>query len=149
MKLFVPYRRATLLVPSGPAHDSERKHLFVVLTDPAEVLEYPGKHSLLVGIASIYPEIPHDPACELYAGDHEFIRHKSYVEFARAAIEQSQKLVNGVKRGELVAKAMLAEEIFARVCKGLTESRFTAPRILTFYRAAEEARKGLGKPPLR
>lgn len=42
---------------------------------------------------------------------------------------------------------MLAEEIFARVCKGLTESRFTAPRILTFYRAVEEARKGLGKPP--
>lgn len=133
-----------MLVPSGPAHDSERKHLFVVLTDPAEILEFPGKHSLLVGIASIHPEIPHDSACELYAGDHEFIRHKSYVDFARARIEQSQKLVNGVKRGEMTPKAVLVEDIFARVCKGLTESRFTAPRILTFYGAAEEARKGSG-----
>jgi hypothetical protein len=35
---------------------------------------------------------------------------------------------------------MLIEEIFARVCKGLVESRFTARRILTFYEAAESAR---------
>ena len=142
MKLFVPYRRATLLVPSGPAHDSERKHLLVVLTDPAEVLEFAGKHSLLVGIASIYPEIPYDPACELHAGNHEFIRHRSYVEFARARIELSQKIVNGVKLGEFAPKAMLAQDIFARVCKGLTESRFTASRILNFYRAVADARKG-------
>ncbi len=67
------------------------------------------------------------------------------MDFARARIEPSQKLVNGVKRGELAPKAMLAEEIFARVCKGLAESRFTAPRILTFYRAADEARKTSGQ----
>ena len=140
MKLFVPYRRATLLIPSGPAHDSERKHLFVVLTDPAEVFDFAGKHSLLVDIASIYPDIPHDPACELHAGDHEFIQHKSYIAYAHARIEPSQKLVNGVKSGDLVPKTILAQEIFARVCKGLAESRFTAPRIIAFYRAAEETR---------
>jgi len=140
MKLFVPYRRATLLVPSGPAHDPERRHLFIILTDPAEVLDYAGKHSLLVGVVSIYPNVPHDPACELHAGNHEFIRHRSYVAYAQARIELSQKLVNGVKKGVLVPKAMLAQEIFARVCKGLVESRFTTPRILAFYRAAQEAR---------
>jgi hypothetical protein len=140
MKLFVPYRRATLLVPSGPAHDSERKHLFIILTDPVEVLDYTGKHSLLVGVVSIYPNVAHDPACELHAGDHEFIRHKSYVAYAQARIEPSQKLINGVKKGVLVPKAMLAQEIFARVCKGLVESRFTAPRMLAFYRAAEDTR---------
>lgn len=140
MKLFVPYRRATLLVPSGPAHDPERRHLFIILTDPAEVLDYAGKHSLLAGVVSIYPNVPHDPACELHAGDHEFIRHKSYVAYAQARIELSQKIINGVKKGVLVPKAMLAQGIFARVCKGLVESRFTAPRMLAFYCAAEEAR---------
>jgi hypothetical protein len=34
MTLFVPFKRATLLVPSGPANDPDRKHLFVLLTDP-------------------------------------------------------------------------------------------------------------------
>lgn len=141
MKLFVPYRRATLLIPSGPAHDPDRKHLFIVLTDPAEVLDFASKHSLLVGVESIQPEIPHDAACELYAGDHEFIRHKSCVAYAHARIEPSQKLVKAVKEGVLLAKPMLAEDIFARVCKGLIESRFVPPRIIAFYQAVEEARR--------
>jgi hypothetical protein len=140
MKLFVPYRRATLLVPSGPAHDPERKHLFIVLTDPAAVLDFAAKQSLLVGVESIYPDAPHDPACELHAGDHDFIRHKSYVAYAHARIEPSQKLVNAVKEGLLIPKALLVEDIFARVCLGLMESRFTPPRILTFYCAVDEAR---------
>lgn len=65
---------------------------------------------------------------------------KLFVPYAQACIELAQKLINGVKKGLLVPKAMLAQEIFARVCKGLVESRFTAPRMLAFYRAAEEMR---------
>src|SRR3990170_5662670 len=52
VKLFVPFRRATLLVPSGPAHDPDQKHLFILLTDPVQVLDYKGKHSLLVGVTT-------------------------------------------------------------------------------------------------
>jgi len=135
VKLFVPYRRATLLVPSGPAHDPDQKHLFILLTDPAQVLNYDAKQSLFVGVSTIQEGIPHDPACELHAGDHPFIRHKSYVYYAEARIEASQKLVDGVKHAVLSPKGMLGEEIFARVCHGLAESRFTAPRILAFYEA--------------
>lgn len=36
MSLFLPLRRATLLVPSGPDNDPDRKHLFVLLTDPVD-----------------------------------------------------------------------------------------------------------------
>jgi len=140
MSLFVAFRRATLLIPTGAAHDPDRKHLFIVLTDPAQVLDFDEKHSLLVGVYSINPELPHDPACVLHAGDHAFIRHKSFVHYAQARIEPSQSIVNGVKKGLLVPRAMLVEEIFARVCKGLVESRFTPPRILSFYEAAEAAR---------
>lgn len=139
MKLFVPFRRATLLVPSGPVHDPDQKHLFVVLTDPVEALNFAGKHSLLVGIASLYPDVPHDPACELHAGDHPFIKHKSFVFYAEARIEISQKLIDGVKRGIFSPQGMLAEDIFARVCHGLTLSRFTAPKVLAFYQAVAKA----------
>ena len=52
MKLFVPCRRAALLVPSGPAHDPDQKHLFILLNDPAQVLAYEDKHSLLVGVTT-------------------------------------------------------------------------------------------------
>jgi len=55
------YRRATLLVPSGPVHDSERKHLFIVLTDPAQVLDFAVKHSLLVGVTTLHSSIRTTP----------------------------------------------------------------------------------------
>ena len=139
MKPFVPYRRATLLVPSGPAHDPEQKHLFIILNDPAHVLAYGDKHSLLVGITTIQSGIPHDSSCELHPGDHLFIKHRSCVFYAQARIEISQKLIDGVKRGIFAAQGMLAEDLFARVCRGLTISRFTAPKVLAFYEAVADA----------
>jgi hypothetical protein len=137
--LFVPYRRAALLVPSGPAHDPDQKHLFILLNDPAQVPGYEDKHSLLVGVTTIHAAIPHDPACELFPGDHPFIRHKSCVFYAQARIELSQKLIDGVKRGIFSPQGMLAEDIFARVCHGLTLSRATTPKVLAFYQAVAKA----------
>ena len=137
--LFVPYRRATLLVPSGAMRDPDQKHLFILLTDPAKIFDYEGKHSLLVGVTTIHAGIPHDPACELYAGDHPFIKHKSFVFYAEARIEISQKLIDGVKRSIFSPQGMLAEDIFARVCHGLTLSRSTTPKVLAFYQAAAKA----------
>ena len=137
--LFVPYRRATLLVPSGPAHDPNQKHLFILLTDPAQVFDYEGKHSLFVGVTTIHAGISHDPACELHPGDHPFIKRKSCVFYAQARIELSQKLIDGVKRGVFSAQGMLAEEIFARVCHGLTQSSSTTPKVLAFYKAVAKA----------
>lgn len=36
MSVFLPLRRATLLVPSGPQSDVDRKHLFILLTNAHE-----------------------------------------------------------------------------------------------------------------
>ena len=43
MSLFVPFKWATLLIQSGPTNDPERKHLFVLLTDPVEAPDFEGK----------------------------------------------------------------------------------------------------------
>lgn len=129
MKLFVPVRRATLLVPSGPNHDPERKHLFVLLTDP----QPPNQSTLLVGVASVNEGLPYDPTCLLYPGDYLFIERKSYVYYARARIESAPKLIEGVKQGLLVSQGMIDDGVFARICQGLLESRHTAPKIRRFY----------------
>lgn len=133
MKLFVPVRRATLLVPSGPIDDPDRKHLFVLLTDP----QPPDQSTLLVGVASVYDSIPHDPTCYLYPGDHPFIRRQSYINYARARIEPAPKLVEGVKQGLLIPQGTLDATIFARVCKGLLESSRTTPKIKKFFEMAK------------
>ena len=142
MKPFLPFRRATLRVPSGTAHDPDQKHLFIILTDPAQVLDYDEKHSLLVGVTTIHTGIPYDPACEFHAGDHPFIRHKSYADYACARIEPSRKIIDRVKKGMFSAQAILAEDLFARVCDGIAQSRFAAPKILSFYAAVQKSKSG-------
>ena len=133
MKLFVPVRRATLLVPSGPHHDPDRKHLFILLTDP----QPPDQLTLLVSVSSVPGNLPHDSTCLLYSGDHGFIRHPSYVNYARSRIEPAQKLLDGVHSGVLVPQGALDTGIFARVCQGLLESRHTAPKIRNFFNSAQ------------
>ena len=135
MSVFVPFRRATLLIPSGPQQNPDQKHLFILLTDPVPTAAG-GRDVLLVGVSSVRQGLYHDPACLLYPGDHPFLVRQSFVNYRMARIEDAQKLINGVKKGVFSAKDILAGEIFARVCHGLTESRHTAPKILEFYEAA-------------
>ena len=51
-------------------------------------------------------------------------------------IPPEEKLQKGVKEGLFVSQGVLDGAVFARVCKGLTESRFVAPNILEFYTKA-------------
>lgn len=135
MSLFVPLKRATLLVPSGPANDPTRKHLFILLTDPTD--DGSGvKAVLMVSLSSVRSGVPHDPTCILYPGDHPFVKRESFVLYARARIEEAEKLLRGVKEGKLVAHDPMNSDVFARICKGVEESRFTSAKVLKFYQHA-------------
>ncbi|WP_089725378.1 hypothetical protein [Candidatus Thiosymbion oneisti] len=129
MKLFLPVRRATLLIPSGPVQDPTRKHLFILLTDPRP----DDRLTLLVSISSVNPRIHHDGTCLLFVGDHTFIKRDSYVNFAQARIESVDKLEAGVREGILVPQGTIKGDVFARICRGLMESRFTPQKAKRFY----------------
>lgn len=133
--MFLPLKRATLLVPSGPAGNLDQKHLFILLTDP-QVIESEDRQVLMVSISTIRPGIPHDAACVLYAGDHPFVKHRSYVVYQKPRLEAADTLLRGVKSRALVPHDPIDSSIFARICKGLEESRQTPPRFLRFYLTA-------------
>jgi hypothetical protein len=135
MSLFLPLRRATLLKPSGPARDPNRQHLFVLLTDPIDT-GTGAKAVLMVSLSSVQPGLPYDPACRLYPGDHAFVTRDSFVVYQRARIEEAEKLLRGVNEGRLLPQAPMDSAVFARICKGLEDSRLTPPKVLRFYRAA-------------
>jgi hypothetical protein len=132
--MFFVVRRATLLIPSGPANDPNRKHLYICLADPLGA----AREALLVPVASVHEGEPHDATCHLYPGDHRFIRHESYVNYRFARIEQAERIEKGVRDGVLVPHDVLDGAVFARVCKGLQESRLVAPKIRAFFAASEE-----------
>lgn len=132
MSVFLPLRRATLLIPSGPAADPDRKHLFILLTDPCS--DEAGRNCvLMVSLSSIKSGLHHDPACILYAGDHPFIKKTSFVVYGKARLEIVDKVLNGVKRGLLVPQEPMDGAVFARICKGLEESRHMSPKLRAFY----------------
>jgi hypothetical protein len=75
----------TFLVPSGP---EGKKHLFVLALGPLVLSAY-GKqpHVVLVSFTSIHKDAPFDDACVIEAGEHPFIRHRSYVAYRYMRID--------------------------------------------------------------
>jgi hypothetical protein len=130
--MFFVVKRATLLIPSGPLSDPNKKHLFICLTD-AVGLE---KETLIVSVSTLHQGIPVDETCRLFDGDHPFIKRKSFVDYKNSRITKAEKLVKGVSQGIFVAMDALESSVFARVCFGLTLSPMTATKHLEFYRRA-------------
>lgn len=130
MSLFIPIARATLLIPTD-----YNNHLFILLTGPKQPEGYTCNNNLLVPIGTVYPERPYDATCLLYVGDHPFIRHDSYVNYRMSRIEATDKIDTMVRNGAFSQRDNLDGAIFARVCRGLLESRHTALKIRNFYEA--------------
>ena len=80
--IFLPIKRATILIPYGPKAENGQNHLFVILTNPCEE-----KKVLHVSVTTKYPKVFYDPACLLYKGDHECIIHDSYVYYRDCRIQ--------------------------------------------------------------
>lgn len=126
--MFIPVRKATVLLPSASESDPNLRHLFILLTNPiGEANEI-----AMVSLSTVREGKHHDKTCLLFPGDHPFIRENSYVVYSRARIEESQKIIRGVQDGVLMPRARMKSEIFARVYNGLYESRLTEPRIKAF-----------------
>tara|TARA_R110002096_G_scaffold207309_1_gene393670 strand:- start:2915 stop:3322 length:408 start_codon:yes stop_codon:yes gene_type:complete len=129
MTMFLPNRKATILVPSGPIDDPERKHLFILLSDPVNDEQL----VLMVSISSVKPNRWNDDACLLYKGDHPFIIKDSFVDYSSARIEPESKLINGVDQGYFVPREPVSQEIFERICAGVMASRRTPKDIKRFF----------------
>lgn len=127
--MFIPARRATVLVPSGTAQQPNLKHLFILVTDP----HGEPKVVIIVSISSVKPNAHYDPTCSLYQGDHPFINRDSFVAYRTAQIIEVSKLVNGVAKGILVPRDPIDGGIFARICQGILDSRFTPTGVKEAY----------------
>lgn len=128
-------RRATLLIPSGPAHDPNRKHLHIVLNDPFPDGSQAPK-VLLVSITSIPASNIYDSSCALFPAEHPFIVHHSYVAYNRLALVDPSILEAKVQANQFIAKPILDEKFFSYVIEGLRDSPHVSPRFLRYFEAA-------------
>ena len=125
-QLYIPIKSGTLLIPSGSVSQQDKKHLFIICTDPNPV----GEH-LLVSISTLRNGC--DQTCILQAGEHDFINRESFVDYSRPRIEGGNTLIKGVNDGLLISKPCISEGPFERICAGLLVSPHLPRKHLNFY----------------
>jgi hypothetical protein len=127
---YVVARGNALLVPSGSHNDPNRKHLFVVLTESCPA----GEH-LLVSVSSIKPNVFHDPACLISAGEHPFITVASFVEYRLARTIDAAHIVKCVDGWLYTPREPVSPPLLQRMCDGVELSRFVPKRVHAYYLA--------------
>ena len=113
----------TLLIPSGPAHNLDLKHLHVVCTDPDA-----NGNQIIVSITTWRNE-QCDDTCIMDAYMHPFLTHKSYVLYSRARIEASSVLEKGLAQNVFEARQAMNRQAFFRIRNGICRSPFTPRKV--------------------
>lgn len=121
-------KRSTLLIPSGPARDPGRRHLFIVLTNTCDQ-----GCQLLVSLSTYYDDDTCDETCILSPGDHPFIQRATFVEYRKARIQETAGLLRGIRDQKLIPHQPVDEDMFEEVCEGLLASIFTPRKIFTYF----------------
>src|SRR5687767_10744894 len=107
-----PHQGAALLIPFNNV-----PHLFSVMNDACE------NHScLLIMISSIKSNKAHDPTCILRPGDHDFIRHESFLVYRLAREVHKAHLAKMVDQRLYFEKNDFREDVFRRIAAGIFDS---------------------------
>jgi hypothetical protein len=117
------------------------KHLHVCLTEPFDAPHEIPQQILVVSVTTIYSIKGEDLTCQLNDGDHEFIKHPSYVAYSRAryiTIAQLQKAENQRLASEQLS---VSSAIYTKIRSGLFASPRTSKCYRNFLLAYEKAIK--------
>ena len=125
------YKAGTLLIPSGPSHQPERKHLHVICNDTDE-----GGLNLIVPLATWTNDLC-DSTCVLLPHDHDFVRHKSWVVYRNCSIVLATSLERGIIDKIIATHADMNAAAFLRVRNGVCRSKFTSRKVRRYFGCVE------------
>lgn len=109
---------STLLVPTGSA-----SHLHIICSDPMSFQGRAPNSCLMVNLSSVVPKC--DQTLLLEVGDHPFIKHSSFVFFAKASIEAASHLESCVNSGLYVEQEQASRPLVKRIVACMDASDFT------------------------
>jgi hypothetical protein len=100
------------------------RHLNVIISEPDDDMHY-----LVVPITTWRekdgrPLPGQDNSCVLSAGCHPFIKHESYVFYAKARKMSYVAVFNGIKKGILIKKEDMPADIVRRMREGASNSPY-------------------------
>lgn len=113
------FRKGTLLIPSGTEFDQDKKHLFVICNDTC----LDGKN-LIVPLAT-WKNNYCDNTCELLAGNHPFIKVRSYILYRKTRLEAAEDLMQGINNNIITKHSVFSEFYFLKIKNGIVKSKHT------------------------
>lgn len=126
---YIPARKATLLIPSGPSGF----HLYVILTDACD-----DDLHLIGSICSIRRGTKYDSTCVIKPGEHKFCKHDSYFLYRRLITIKGSHLTKCVDGWEFKINNPVSNVLYKRICDGIEKSSFT-PRGMEAFWAANKS----------
>ena len=124
---YVPCKKGTVLVPSGPSYDQDKKHLFIICTD-----ECADKKFLIVPVSSWTNNLC-DSTCVIEPHEHSFVKHKSYVLYRNGLIISRADLEAGVLQMKIFPKEDMNGQSFLRIKNGVCVSQYTPRNIKNYF----------------
>ena len=105
----------------APVPSPTQLHLCIAMTEPQEEPEI----VVMVNISTVYNKPHEDRTVILQPGDHEFIKHESYVAYEYAKRVRVSILETRHKKAQLTIKDEISDELFEKILDGLFRSSRT------------------------
>lgn len=123
----------TILIPSGPRDDPQRKHLHIVVArnsgPPAQII--------MVSVCSMTAEYQ-DPTTTFVGGEHPFIRHPSYIRYSAARVSFETDIQRGIDDGLFALDEPCSPNVLEDVLGGFDLSSFAKPFTTSFIEDADD-----------
>jgi hypothetical protein len=112
---------STLLVRSGDVF-----HLHFIVFGPVVLDGYgPLAQVAMVNATTLREGVPYDPACVVEAGEHAFIKHRSYLAYRHMRVDTSTHVEHMVRSGAWTARDPCSPDLLHRIAAGVCLSRLT------------------------
>jgi len=115
-----------LSTPEKTPTGEEKRHLRIIITNADVELNY-----VVVSVTTLYHRNIQDCSCILQKSDHNFIKHKSIVDFKRTKIMSSVEIANGILKGLLIPKDSVRDDVLQRIIEAAKKSRYISTEIKT------------------
>ncbi|MFV0322536.1 MAG: hypothetical protein ACK5LE_09190 [Alphaproteobacteria bacterium] len=106
----------TFLIQTGTQSDPLKKHLHFVITSVEN-----GK-CIAVPLQTLKEGLPYDKSCVLKQGDHEFIKHDSWVAYDKACFLYENTITLDIAQGRVKRKMSLSESVLKKIIVGAIQS---------------------------
>lgn len=123
---------STILIPSGPPDDPQRKHLHIVAARKSG----PPPMILMVSVCTIR-DAYRDLTTALAGGEHPCIHHPSYVRYSDARIDHERDIQRGIDNDRFDLDEPCSECLLQLVLGGFDVSKFAKPFTKSFVAEAD------------